>query len=52
MSVVILNLLKFRDISEYPEDHADHGKSGQFAYLERYLPAFAAIAAKSEDTNR
>lgn len=49
--IVVLNLLEFRETAEYPEGHADRGRSGRSAYLERYLPAFAAIAAKSTKTN-
>ena len=48
--IVVLNLLSFHETADYHEDDADFGISGRAAYFERYLPAFGAIAAKSEET--
>ena len=42
----MLNLIKFRDLAEYPPDHANHGKglSGREAYA-IYGTAFQALVA-------
>ena len=47
---VMLNLLRYKQKADYGDDSELPACSGKEAYYQRYVPAFAKIAAKSENT--
>lgn len=48
--IFMLNLVKFRETTQYEDPHSDFAKlptiPGADGYFNRYLPAFRAVAAK------
>ena len=47
---VMLNLLRYKEQADYGAGSEHAPCSGREAYYQRYVPAFATIAAKSENT--
>lgn len=44
--VQMVNLLRFRDQAKYDEGSSQPPCTGQEAYMQRYVPAFAEVAAR------
>ncbi len=49
---VMLNLLRYKEQADYGIGSEHTPCSGREAYYQRYVPAFAAIAARLENTKR
>jgi hypothetical protein len=50
--LVMVNLLRFRDIAAYGDEVTGPPCSGRLAYTERYVPAFQAAAADHSGISR
>ncbi len=48
--IVMLNLLRYREQANYGDLREFGSRSGREAYFQGYVPAFGAIAARSENT--